>query len=125
MRWYPWRWFSDLVLVGSGGFSAVYGANISLLYDVSETGQQFGVQRRPVAIKVVDEKILNEVCMICIWELKKNMFVLGGGRGKERLRNMIYMGSFFFKKKVYVVMMLYMYILENHFIYKISLTLVF
>ena len=86
MRWYPWRWFSDLVLVGSGGFSAVYGANISLLYDVSETGQQFGVQRRPVAIKVVDEKILNEVCMICIWELKKNMFVLGGGRGKETLR---------------------------------------
>ncbi|KAG2219439.1 hypothetical protein INT45_002324 [Circinella minor] len=61
MRWYPWRWFSDLVLVGSGGFSAVYGANISLLYDVCETGQQFGVQRRPVAIKVVDEKILNEI----------------------------------------------------------------
>ncbi|KAI8143891.1 kinase-like domain-containing protein [Fennellomyces sp. T-0311] len=61
MRWYPWQWFSDLVLVGSGGFSAVYAANIALLYDVSDTGQQFGVRHRPVAIKVVDEKILNEI----------------------------------------------------------------
>ncbi|KAI9492871.1 kinase-like domain-containing protein [Zychaea mexicana] len=61
MRWYPWRWFSDLVLIGSGGFSAVYAANVSLLYDVSETGQRFGARRRPVAIKVVDEKILNEI----------------------------------------------------------------
>ncbi|KAI8387942.1 kinase-like domain-containing protein [Radiomyces spectabilis] len=62
MRWYPWRWFSDLVLVGSGGFSAVYAANISLIYDVPIGGQQlFGTTRRQVALKVVDEKILNEI----------------------------------------------------------------
>lgn len=61
MRWYPWRWFSDLVLIGSGGFSAVYAAHVALLYDASQDGQVIGQHKRPVAIKVVDEKILNEV----------------------------------------------------------------
>lgn len=61
MRWYPWRWFSDLVLIGSGGFSAVYAAHVALLYDASQDGQAIGQHKRPVAIKVVDEKILNEV----------------------------------------------------------------
>ncbi|CDS11625.1 hypothetical protein LRAMOSA03888 [Lichtheimia ramosa] len=61
MRWYPWRWFSDLVLIGSGGFSAVYAAHVALLYDASQDGQTIGQHKRPVAIKVVDEKILNEI----------------------------------------------------------------
>ncbi|KAI9311693.1 kinase-like domain-containing protein [Dichotomocladium elegans] len=61
MRWYPWRWFSDLVHIGSGGFSAVYAAHIELLYDVCEMDRNLTVRKRPVAIKVVDEKILNEI----------------------------------------------------------------
>lgn len=59
MRWYPWSWFSDLVFLGAGGFSAVYAAHVQLPYDVPTKN---GVSRkRPVALKVVDEKILNEV----------------------------------------------------------------
>ncbi|ORX42924.1 kinase-like protein [Hesseltinella vesiculosa] len=61
MRFYPWKWFSDLVFVGAGGFSAVYAANISLLFDVPEPGRTFGSLKRGVAVKVVDEKILNEI----------------------------------------------------------------
>ncbi|KAI9302647.1 kinase-like domain-containing protein [Cunninghamella echinulata] len=61
MRYYPWRWFSELVFVGAGGFSAVYAANIALLFDVPEAGRTFGTHKRGVAIKVVDEKILNEI----------------------------------------------------------------
>lgn len=60
MRWYPWRWFSDLVFIGAGGFSAMYAADVTLPYDAPEKGKQFGNQRRAVALKVVDEKILNE-----------------------------------------------------------------
>lgn len=61
MRWYPWEWFSDLVFLGAGGFSAVYAANVLLPYDVPNEKGEFGKQRRVVALKVVDEKILNEV----------------------------------------------------------------
>jgi hypothetical protein len=60
MRWYPWRWFSDLVFLGAGGFSAVYAADVTLPYDIKST-TNFGFQKRAVALKVVDEKILNEV----------------------------------------------------------------
>ncbi|KAL7321717.1 hypothetical protein PS15m_001454 [Mucor circinelloides] len=61
MRWYPWRWFSDLVFLGAGGFSAVYGADVTLPYDAPEKGKRFGTQRRAVALKIVDDKILNEI----------------------------------------------------------------
>ncbi|KAI8981924.1 kinase-like domain-containing protein [Mycotypha africana] len=61
MRWYPWRWFSDLVFLGAGGFSALYAAEVALPYDVPEKGKAFGTQRRAVALKVVDEKVLNEL----------------------------------------------------------------
>lgn len=61
MRWYPWRWFSDLVFIGAGGFSAMYAADVTLPYDAPEKGKKFGNQHRAVALKVVDEKILNEV----------------------------------------------------------------
>lgn len=61
MRWYPWRWFSDLVFLGAGGFSAVYGSDVILPYDAPEKGKRFGTQRRAVALKIVDDKILNEV----------------------------------------------------------------
>lgn len=67
MRWYPWRWFSDLVFLGAGGFSAVYGADVTLPYDAPEKGKRFGTQRRAVALKIVDDKILNEVSWtLCI-----------------------------------------------------------
>lgn len=76
MRYYPWRWFSDLVYVGAGGFSSVYAANIALLFDVPEPGRTFGTYKRGVAIKVVDEKILNEVGdTICIqWKHRLQTF---------------------------------------------------
>jgi hypothetical protein len=61
MRWYPWHWFSDLVFLGAGGFSAVYEAKVNLLYDVPERGNLFGSHSRSVALKIVDDKILNEV----------------------------------------------------------------
>lgn len=61
MRWYPWRWFSDLVFLGAGGFSAVYGSDVILPYDAPEKGKRFGTQRRAVALKIVDDKILNEI----------------------------------------------------------------
>lgn len=62
MRWYPWRWFSDLVFLGAGGFSAVYAANVTLPYDISlQQDGSIGLETRAVALKVVDEKILNEV----------------------------------------------------------------
>jgi hypothetical protein len=70
MRYYPWRWFSDLVYVGAGGFSSVYAANIALLFDVPEPGRTFGTYKRGVAIKVVDEKILNEVSLTVFMERK-------------------------------------------------------
>ncbi|KAI7899207.1 kinase-like domain-containing protein [Cokeromyces recurvatus] len=60
MNWYPWRYFSDLVFLGAGGFSAVYASDIILPYDIPEKGKRFGTQRRAVALKVVDEKVLNE-----------------------------------------------------------------
>lgn len=58
MRWYPWSWFSDLVFLGAGGFSAVYGAHVELPYDVPTP-----FRKRTVALKVVDEKILNEIAV--------------------------------------------------------------
>ena len=61
MRWYPWSWFSDLVFIGAGGFSAVYTANVLLPYDIPANDGRFSVQKRRIALKVVDEKILNEV----------------------------------------------------------------
>ncbi|KAI8047154.1 kinase-like domain-containing protein [Gilbertella persicaria] len=60
MRWYPWRWFSDLVFLGAGGFSAVYRAQVYLPYDAPDHCL-FGSQPRTVVLKLVDEKILNEI----------------------------------------------------------------
>jgi len=56
MRWFPWRWFSDITLIGVGGFSAVYFAVLKPPYEVHDS-----VEDRIVALKVVDDKILNEV----------------------------------------------------------------
>ncbi|KAL0089426.1 kinase-like domain-containing protein [Phycomyces blakesleeanus] len=67
MRWYPWKWFSNLVFIGAGGFSAVYEAEVGLPYDVSvgisDDGRGYaqGTHIRPVVLKVVDEKVLNEI----------------------------------------------------------------
>lgn len=51
MQWFPWSWFSNMQFIGAGGFSAVYGAYMNTPYDT---------QPIHVALKVIDEKILNE-----------------------------------------------------------------
>ncbi|KAH8556620.1 kinase-like domain-containing protein [Umbelopsis sp. PMI_123] len=58
MRWFPWRWFSDITLIGIGGFSAVYFAVLNTPYEVHDS-----VEDRIVALKVVDDKILNEIAV--------------------------------------------------------------
>ncbi|KAI8637135.1 hypothetical protein BD408DRAFT_486431 [Parasitella parasitica] len=52
MQWFPWTWFSSMQFIGAGGFSAVYATLISPPYDVEPV---------KVSLKVVDDKILNEV----------------------------------------------------------------
>ncbi|CAO3575960.1 unnamed protein product [Absidia cylindrospora] len=52
MQWFPWTWFSNMQFIGAGGFSAVYSATMSPPYDVQPT---------QVALKIVDEKLLNEI----------------------------------------------------------------
>lgn len=52
MQWFPWSWFSTMQFIGAGGFSAVYAALMSPPYDVEPV---------KVSLKVVDDKILNEV----------------------------------------------------------------
>lgn len=54
MRWYPWRWFSNMQFIGCGGFSAVYSANLRLPFLHANTELK-------VALKIVDDKVLNEV----------------------------------------------------------------
>ncbi|SAL95824.1 hypothetical protein [Absidia glauca] len=54
MQWFPWTWFSNLQFIGAGGFSAVYSATMSPPYDVQPT---------QVALKIVDEKLLNEIAV--------------------------------------------------------------
>ncbi|CAO3620599.1 unnamed protein product [Mucor fragilis] len=52
MQWFPWSWFSTMQFIGAGGFSAVYAALMSPPYDVEPV---------KVSLKVVDDKILNEI----------------------------------------------------------------
>lgn len=52
MQWFPWSWFSDMQFIGAGGFSAVYGVHMTTAYD-SQTVR--------MALKIIDDKILNEV----------------------------------------------------------------
>ncbi|KAI8070347.1 kinase-like domain-containing protein [Gongronella butleri] len=52
MQWFPWSWFSNMQFIGAGGFSAVYAALMSPPYDAQPTR---------VALKIVDDKILNEI----------------------------------------------------------------
>ncbi|KAI8973315.1 kinase-like domain-containing protein [Mycotypha africana] len=54
MQWFPWSWFSNLRFIGAGGFSAVYAAQMNPPYDI---------EPMMVALKVVDEKILNEIAV--------------------------------------------------------------
>ena len=54
MRWYPWRWFSNMQFIGCGGFSAVYSATLQLPFLYANTELK-------VALKIVDDKVLNEV----------------------------------------------------------------
>lgn len=53
MQWFPWSWFSSMQFIGAGGFSAVYSTTISQPYDLEPLR---------IAVKIVDDKILNEVC---------------------------------------------------------------
>ncbi|ORX45714.1 kinase-like protein [Hesseltinella vesiculosa] len=52
MQWFPWSWFSNMQFIGAGGFSAVYAALMIPPYDAQPTR---------VALKIVDDKILNEI----------------------------------------------------------------
>jgi hypothetical protein len=55
MQWFPWSWFSHMQFIGAGGFSAVYAAFMSPPYDIEPV---------KVSLKVVDDKILNEVYFV-------------------------------------------------------------
>lgn len=52
MQWFPWSWFTDMQFVGAGGFSAVYAVHMTPAYDP---------QPLRMALKIVDDKLLNEV----------------------------------------------------------------
>lgn len=52
MQWFPWSWFSNMQFIGAGGFSAVYSVCMIPVYDP---------QPFDMALKVVDDKLLNEV----------------------------------------------------------------
>ncbi|CAO3617516.1 unnamed protein product [Cunninghamella echinulata] len=52
MQWFPWGWFSNMQFIGAGGFSAVYAALMTPPYDIQPT---------QVALKIVDDKLLNEI----------------------------------------------------------------
>ncbi|KAI9277846.1 kinase-like domain-containing protein [Sporodiniella umbellata] len=54
MQWFPWSWFSNIKFIGAGGFSAVYSANMTPVYDF---------QSVQMALKVVDNKLLNEIAI--------------------------------------------------------------
>lgn len=53
MQWFPWNWFSNMVFIGAGGFSAVYSVDMIPTFELSNISQ--------MALKIVDGKILNEV----------------------------------------------------------------
>lgn len=51
MQWFPWSWFSNMQFIGAGGFSAVYAVQMTPAYDP---------QPLRMALKIVDDKLLNE-----------------------------------------------------------------
>lgn len=51
MQWFPWSWFSNMQFIGAGGFSAVYSVHMTPAYDP---------QPLRMALKIVDDKLLNE-----------------------------------------------------------------
>ncbi|ORZ25590.1 kinase-like domain-containing protein [Absidia repens] len=53
MQWFPWPWFSDMVFIGAGGFSAVYSCQIDPTYEILNSAR--------MALKIVDDKLLNEI----------------------------------------------------------------
>lgn len=63
MQWFPWSWFSEMQFIGAGGFSAVYAVYMTPAYDP---------QPLRMALKIVDDKLLNEVFRP--W--KQNQFLL-------------------------------------------------
>ncbi|KAG1310914.1 hypothetical protein G6F64_004204 [Rhizopus arrhizus] len=52
MQWFPWSWFSNMQFIGAGGFSAVYSVTMAPAYDV---------QPVRMSLKILDDKILNEI----------------------------------------------------------------
>ncbi|KAI8391148.1 kinase-like domain-containing protein [Radiomyces spectabilis] len=52
MQWFPWSWFSNMQFIGAGGFSAVYAVMMTPSYDP---------QPLRMALKIVDDKLLNEI----------------------------------------------------------------
>ncbi|KAG0188966.1 hypothetical protein DFQ28_004117 [Apophysomyces sp. BC1034] len=54
MQYFPWCWFSNMQFIGAGGFSAVYAVVLSLPYEP---------QPVRMALKIVDDKLLNEIAV--------------------------------------------------------------
>ncbi|KAF7727723.1 hypothetical protein EC973_007181 [Apophysomyces ossiformis] len=54
MQYFPWSWFSNMQFIGAGGFSAVYAVVLSLPYEPQSTR---------MALKIVDDKLLNEIAV--------------------------------------------------------------
>lgn len=57
MQWFPWSWFTNMQFIGAGGFSAVYSVHMTPVYNP---------QLIDMALKIVDDKLLNEVKSIVV-----------------------------------------------------------
>ncbi|KAI8078831.1 kinase-like domain-containing protein [Halteromyces radiatus] len=53
MQWFPWNWFSNMIFIGAGGFSAVYSCDMNPTFEILQTTK--------MALKIVDDKVLNEI----------------------------------------------------------------
>ncbi|CAO3609044.1 unnamed protein product [Cunninghamella echinulata] len=53
MQWFPWNWFSNMIFIGAGGFSAVYSVDMIPTFEMANGSK--------MALKIVDGKILNEI----------------------------------------------------------------
>jgi hypothetical protein len=64
MQWFPWSWFSNMQFIGAGGFSAVYSVHMTPAYDPNPLN---------MALKIVDDKLLNEVNKPFVLCIKKRI----------------------------------------------------
>ncbi|ORX50452.1 kinase-like protein [Hesseltinella vesiculosa] len=53
IQWFPWSWFANMIFIGAGGFSAVYAVDMLPTFET--------LSPTKMALKVVDDKVLNEI----------------------------------------------------------------